>query len=147
MIDINQILAPMPGQKAKFEGTIRVVGISACGRMAAVIRLDVLPICGSYIVPISDINPDDESNHVRSLDSYALAMPASEKVLIPALVAKLKKVQHIMHSVTSDGRVIMDPDLKVKKFQRIADAFGINPRTVRRYFNNYLWGGMTVRAD
>lgn len=142
MLEINDILTSAPGHKTAIAGVARVLCISDDGETVALIELDERPIKAPYLIFTNSVDPDIEGNGTVRVSNFDPCLPISKDALSFAKRKRLDEIIKIMEEIMGDVLMIMDSEYRGRQIARVAKKFNIHGRTVRRYFYDYLWGGM-----
>jgi len=146
MLELNDILTLAPDKNACIEGIVRVVAVSDDGTTVALMRLDKRPLKAPFTKPLNTVDPDNESNGIERISDFKIDLFTSEEELSKSAREKYDNAYSIIESVIGDSVLIFDSEYRGRIFSKIAQQFKIHPRTVRRHFYNYLWGGMIKLA-
>jgi len=146
MLELNEILTPAPDKNACIEGIVRVVAVSDDGTTVALMQLDKRPLKAPFTKPLYTVDPDIESNGIERISTFHINLATSEDALSKSGREKCNRAYSIIESAIGDSLLILDSEYRGRVFSHIAKQFGIHPRTVRRHFYAYLWGGMIKLA-
>lgn len=146
MLNVNDILSADADRKTAIDGIARVIGVSHDGATVALIRLDIRPLHAPYLLPVQSVDPDIEENGIVRLEKFDCGLHRFKEDLSAQSQGHLANILEMMRTTMTDIRMTMDAEYRGREIARIAQRFGVHPRTIRRHYYDFLWGGMVEMA-
>jgi hypothetical protein len=146
MYSINDVLSVAPDRKGVFQGITRVVAVSADASTVALFRLDTSALHAPFCLRSEVLITGLSNGSLIRVDTFEPMLVDSLDRLSPIKRGRLEQVLTLMKPLLHDDNLVLDAEYRAQQFDRHAHVSGVAPRTIRRYFYRYLWGGMTECA-
>jgi hypothetical protein len=149
-LNVNEVLKANPDTDTVIKGFARFLGVDP-GGTAHLMRMDdfaLHPLRAPFKVRFSLLMSEIDQGHIFPGQVFDCNVPAILEDLSELALKRYKKNNPILSKLLQEGgtELLFEQERRGVLFTKVAKEYGVNRRTVRRLYYQYLWGGQTDYA-